>query len=375
MNIKAPALSMGLKNVCVLTIVDSISVTSMPVNEFVLYRHRNDYPYRQVMIVCSIEKDDKVEIHESIATHYVGSDIGKLRTRLKEIKEECWNNGDSLVCHLHGQKSALLFFQASLGLHLRKHSLYTVHSTYSSRDLKYRLSSCACSMLANYANCVSHAAYSEYALWVKRIKGDRMLAIPNGVDYNRIQEAIAGLPKHIDVADMHKMVCVGRMIPIKNQQFLVKLLKHLPDTELILIGEEDEKIKVLAREVGVDSRVRMTGIIPRDEVFRQLNGCGIYVSASLVEGMPVSVLEAMSVGLIPVLSNIASHKELANICNLPNVLPLEESDWVQSIRACQQLSPNELLYLSSGIITSIKKNFSLENMHKHYNDIYQKLAE
>lgn len=363
------------KNICILTVVDSISATSMPVNEFVLYRQRNGYPYRQVLIVCCKDGDDKVVIPDSISTFYVGNDVKEFRSRLKEIKRECSSRGESLVCHLHGQKSALVFFRAARGLHLREHTLYTIHSTYSSRDLKYRLSSCACSLLARYANCVSHSAYAEYSPWVKRIKGDRMLAIQNGVDFNRIQDAISGLPKHYEVADIHKLVCVGRMIPIKNQQFLVKLMKHLPESQLILIGKEDERIKELARIEGVEDRVIMTGLIPRDEVFRQLNECGIYVSASLVEGMPVSVLEAMSLGLIPVLSNIAPHEEVAKECMFIHTTPLEDDAWVKAIKEYQKLIDGERRNLSAYIIKSIRERFSLETMHQRYNAIYNKLAE
>lgn len=363
------------KNICILTVVDSVSTTSMPVNEFVLYRQHNGYPYRQVLIVCSKDRDDKVVIPDSISTYYVCNDAKAFRSRLKDIKDECANKGEKLVCHLHAQKSALVFFRAARGLHLREHTLYTVHSTYGSRDLKYRLSSCACSLLAKYANCVSYSAYTEYATWVKWIKGDKIMAIQNGVDFNRIQEAISGLPKHDEEADIHKLVCVGRMIPIKNQQFLVKLMKHLPKSQLILIGKEDDKIKELAKIEGVEDRVIMTGLIPRDEVFRQLNECGIYVSASLVEGMPVSVLEAISAGLIPVLSDIAPHKEVTAAFKLFSTLPLVESDWLRTINSYQQLDKDEIVRLSAELKDSVMQKFSLEAMHKQYNTIYEKLAK
>ena len=360
--------------ICIVTVVDTISSTSMPVNEFVLYRYRNGYPYQQLMIVCGTKGDDKVEIPENISTYFVSSNVSILRNRLKEIKKECIEKGLSLVCHLHGQKSALLFYRASIGLRLRQHTLYTVHSTYSSRDWKYRVSSCICSLLAEYANCVSHSAYAEYAKWVKMVKGRKMLAIQNGVDYGRIEDAVRNLPIHNNIADPHKMVCVGRMIPIKNQKFLVKLMKKLPDTRLLLIGKEDEKIRELVRNEGVEEQVEMTGLLPRDEVFRRLNECGIYVSASLVEGMPVSVLEAMSVGLIPVLSDIDPHNEVANSCKLFNTLSLFENDWVQTIKTYQQLDKKERACLSAKLKDSVVHKFSLEAMHKQYNIIYKYLA-
>lgn len=363
-----------MNKICVLTVVDTISATSMPVNEFVLFRDRKGFPYRQVMIVCSKVGDEKVNIPSSIDTYFVGDSKSEFRNRLKLLKKECEERGESLVCHLHGQKSAIAFFIASRGLDLRRHTLYTVHSTYSSRDFKYRVSSCICALLANYANCVSNAGYNEYSSLVKSIKGNRLLAIQNGVDVERIQEATAHLPNHVEVADMRKLVCVGRMIPIKNQQFLVRLMKHLPNTELILIGKEDEKIAALAKEEGVENRVIMTGLIPRDEVFRRLNECGIYVSASLVEGMPVSVLEAMTLGLVPVLSNIKPHEEVAQGCMFTRNLPLVEEEWVKVIKEYQVLIECERKNLYGYIKNSIIQNFSLDKMHERYDAIYKNLV-
>lgn len=364
-----------MQKICIITVVDSVATTSMPVNEFVLYRHRKKYPFRQELISCTEGNTNNVLIPEDIITHFVGNDKTKMREALKKIILRSENRGEKTVYHLHAQKSAMFFYIASNGLGIRKRTLFTIHSTYSGRDLKYKLSSCFCSLMAKYANCVSNTSYNEYSSFVKRLKGNRMLAIQNGVDYERIIEAIKNLPKHSEVADKFKMVCVGRMIPIKNQQFLVKLLKHLPKTKLLLIGKEDNDIAALAKEEGVEKRVTMTGLIPRDEVFRCLNECGIYVSASLVEGMPVSVLEAMCVGLIPVLSNISPHEEVAKECLLFHALPFKTELWVQTIKSYQSLSKDELSRLSSNIKQIVMKNFSLDYMHKKYNEIYALIAK
>ncbi len=363
-----------MTKLCIVTIVDSISVTSMPVNEFVLYRSRMNYPYRQVLVSCSGDVPEDVDIPSDVQLFLVGGNTNKMRPALRQVINECKERNEEIIIHLHAQKSAIKFFLASVGLKLRKKTLFTIHSSYSSRNLKYKLSSCLCSLLSKYSNCVSHVAYAEYSPMVKRIKGERMFAIQNGVDYERVQDATRRLPNHNEAFDMFKVVCIGRMIPIKNQQFLIRLMKHLPETELILIGKEDVHMSALARELGVDGRVKMKGLLPRDEVFRILNECGIYVSASLVEGMPVSVLEAMSVGLIPVLSDIPPHQEVSNGCSLFNTLPLIEKDWLQTIRTYQQLSRQELIGLSTQIKDSIVRNFSLESMHKKYDEIYELLS-
>ena len=73
-------------DLCILTVVDTISATSMPVNEFVLYREKMGFPYRQIMIVCSDKGDDNVDVPNSIAVYYVGNNRRLFRERLKEIK-------------------------------------------------------------------------------------------------------------------------------------------------------------------------------------------------------------------------------------------------------------------------------------------------
>ena len=363
------------KKICLVTVVDSIAATSMPVNEFVLYRNRKGYGYRQVMVSCTDEMPENVAIPSDIEVHLVGQSKDGMREVLKAVQKECDKRGENITIHLHAQKSAVLFFRSSVGLGLRRKTLFTIHSSFSSRDLKYKISSCLCVLLANYANCVSCSAFEAYSAWVKKMKGSRMLAIRNGVDDERIAESVASLPKHNDVRNMRKMACVGRIIPIKNQEFLIRLMKDLPDTELLLIGKEDEahELRMLAQREGVSERVTFTGLLPRDEVFRRLNTCGMYVSASLVEGLPVSVLEAMCVGLIPVISDIAPHKEIAEECKLFRAIGLNEEDWVRTIKAYQQMDAREANDLSGRIQKSVSENFSLRAMHERYNEIYKKI--
>lgn len=363
------------KNYCIITIVDSISATSMPVNEFVLFRHINGYGFREIIVSCSDSIPNNIKIPVGVEIHLVGRSCSKMRHILQQLKQECKNHDELIVVHLHAQKSAMQFFMASIGLGLRCRSLFTIHSTYSSRDIQYKLSSCVCALLAEYANCVSNAAYAEYSAIVKFLKNHRMLAIQNGVDFQRVQKAIEDLPSHDRVADMYNMVCIGRMIPIKNQQFLIYLLKELTNTKLILIGQIDDDIKQMAKNEGVEERVEMTGLLSRDEVFRRLNECGIYVSASLVEGMPVSVLEAMSVGLIPVLSDIGPHREVAQSCKTFNTLPLMVEDWVRTIQTYQQMTDRMRMELSLLTKKTVRENFSLEIMQQKYIKIYEQLVE
>lgn len=356
--------------ICVVSVVDSISATSMPVNEFVIYRSVHNYEMRQIMIVCDTKKPENVAIPKDVEVHMVGNDYQNIRGLVKRIQDEC---RDGIVYHMHHQKSAIAFLLATMFLGVRKHSLYTVHSTFSGRDLKYRISSCACVLIAKYANCVSGAAYHEYTPIVKKMKGSRFVAISNGVDVARIDKAIKRNPAQ---KGRKTLICVGRMIPLKNHQFLIRLMKLLPDYHLILVGAEDKegKICALAKNEGVEKQVEFKGLIPRDDVFKELGKASIYVSSSHVEGLPVSVLEAMRVGLLPIISDIMPHKEIAEHCGEVKVLPLNEKVWAETIKQLGELPEIEFSNLTEKIKASVQERFSLDKMHEQYDAIYRELV-
>lgn len=357
---------------CIVTIVDSISTTSMPVNEFVIYRSKHNYKIHQVLIVCDTKTPNDVAIPDDVEVYLVGKDRKKIRKLIKHLNEQYKGN---IVYHMHHQKSALLFLSATFFLNVRCHSLYTVHSTFSARDLKYRISSVICVLLAKYANCVSNAAYEEYSSAVRRLKGKNFVAIPNGVDTERVDAAIksAGFS---GVGNEKTLICVGRMIPIKNHAFLIRLMKHLPEYKLVLIGKEDGegKIKTLIDREAVHDRVDIKGQLSRDDLFSELCKGSIYVSSSFGEGLPVSVLEAMCAGLVPVISDILPHREIGERDSNIKVLPIEESVWVDAIKNLESLSEEERLTVSESMRNTVHRDFSLTKMHERYCEIYKKLV-
>lgn len=166
------------------------------------------------------------------------------------------------------------------------------------------------------------------------------------------------------------------MIPLKNHIFLIGLMNLLPEYRLILVGAEDKERKIcaLAKEKGVEGRVEFKGLIPRDDVFKELEGAAIYVSSSRVEGLPVSVLEAMRVGLLPIISDIMPHKEIAERCTDVRVLSLNEETWADTIKRIGELSDEEFTAITEKIKASVQEQFSLQKMHEQYHAIYRDLV-
>lgn len=364
---------MSMSGVCLITIVDGVSTTSIPINEFVLYRFKKRLNYRQIIVTRILNKEETIDIPDGIPVISLPSSLISIRKTIKDIVRDCHNRGEKVIFHLHHQKSALLFYTATIFMGLNRKTLFTVHSFYSHRDIRYKISSCICSLLSNYTNCVSCAAYNDYPKIVRKLKGDKMRVVVNGIDCQRIEIALRGEGQHNDVCDLKKMVCVDRIIPIKNQKFIIGLMKALPDMKLIMVGKEDEKreIRRFAEEEGVVDRIQFKGLVQRDEVYKIINKCCWYVSASTVEGLHLSVLEAMKVGAIPIISEIPAHLEISVKCHhLFKPVPLNEQHWITTIQNYMSTDKTALRSLSDRLSMVVTDEFSLDKMHDQYDEIY-----
>ena len=125
-------------------------------------------------------------------------------------------------------------------------------------------------------------------------------------------------------------------------------------------------------------RITFTGLLPREEVFQALRSADCYLSPSTLEGLPISVLEAMYCGLPCVLSDIPQHRELAGDYadgyNGLTLLPPDTDRWVEAIHAMTVLSPRERAAVSAGNRDYVTRSFSLENMHGQYDALYRLLG-
>ena len=355
------------------TVLNTIAETSMPYNEFVLYRAKNDPSVSQTVLVCSGKIPDTVSRPDNVKIIVTGENPVTIRKATKKILNDACKNGDSVVFHLHQAASAALFLTATRGLHVKHRSLFTMHTQYTALSKKNRIFNRIAVHLAAKTVCVSRPSYNAYPKKMRDKAGKRMTEIVNGVDISRIEQAVAGETKPQN--DVAELVYVARIIPLKNHDFLLSVLKELPDAKLLLIGADasgDFSRKI--NEMGLSGRVEMAGLMPRDEVFRRIYRSDIYVSSSTVEGLPVSVLEAMCCSLPLVLSDIDPHKEIADMGDFAVTLPFDKDDWVSALRRLIDMPHSERSALGEKGRECALNHFSLQAMHDKYSAVYSSLA-
>ncbi len=106
------------------------------------------------------------------------------------------------------------------------------------------------------------------------------------------------------------LVFVGEISKRKNQIFLARAMKRLPDMTLTLVGDgaERKEIEKFIKKENLGTRVQITGFTK--DVYSYLSKADIYVSASKIEGLPFNIMEAMWAGIPIVATNIKGHNDL-----------------------------------------------------------------
>jgi glycosyltransferase involved in cell wall biosynthesis len=125
---------------------------------------------------------------------------------------------------------------------------------------------------------------------------------PAGVaDVGRIKLAYLGMVRHREKRALD-------LIPLVRE-----LLARKVDFELTIIGDGTERRQLeegLLAIPGAGERVRFLGMLPNAEALKVLSQQHVLLLVSEVEGQPIAMLEAMALGVIPVVSDLAGMREI-----------------------------------------------------------------
>jgi 1,2-diacylglycerol 3-alpha-glucosyltransferase len=130
--------------------------------------------------------------------------------------------------------------------------------------------------------------------------------VPNGVDLNIFNSAVPLPRAEFGYSeDDILLVYAGRLAAEKNLPFLLRsfagVAQALPNAHLLILGsgihQFEEEVHSLLRDLNITQRVHLAGKISYDHLPAYLAMCDIFVTASITEVHPLSVIEAMGTGL------------------------------------------------------------------------------
>ena len=172
---------------------------------------------------------------------------------------------------------------------------------------------------SKFVVAISSFGRSQLMRWVSHDCWNKIKIVHCGLEssfYNIPAEAIP---------NESRLICVGRLCEQKGQLLLIEAAKNLHaqqiDFELILAGDGEMRaeIELLIVKYQLEDKVKITGWISSKEVRNYILASQILVLPSFAEGLPVVIMEAMSLRR-PVISTY--------IAGIPELLIHGENGWL-----------------------------------------------
>jgi len=163
--------------------------------------------------------------------------------------------------------------------------------------------------LASFDRVVIFSEQQKTLLEHYGVPPDNVTVIPNGVDIDKYAPGATDFKQSLEASAL--VGYLGRVDPEKNVDILVRAFQDVDapeDVKLVVVGSGSEKRR-LDRRYG-SARVVFTGQV-MDEAKRiaMLRAMDVFVLPSMVEGLSLSLLEAMACGVAPVATDVGSDGE------------------------------------------------------------------
>lgn len=107
-------------------------------------------------------------------------------------------------------------------------------------------------------------------------------------------------------------ISVAQLIKRKNHMVLIQAVEklHNPQFHLFICGDgvQEAELKAKAKELGIEHQIHFLGF--RKDVYKISSAADLFLFASLQEGLPVAIMEAMACGLPIVASKVRGNYDL-----------------------------------------------------------------
>lgn len=199
--------------------------------------------------------------------------------------------------------------------------------------------------------------------------------IVNGIDeLSEQQKKDVDHLKSSFVSPKYRLCCTGTISFRKGQRIVIEAISKLPENlrnqirvDFIGDGAERDSLEQLSMELGLTKQMRFLGSVPNPEVYKRLAENNIYILMSNNEGLPISIIEAMRVGLPIISTKVSGIPELVQegyngfLLN-PDVdeltlllLKLPQYDWEQ---------------MGQHSLERFEKEFTFERMKREFCEMY-----
>lgn len=209
----------------------------------------------------------------------------------------------------------------------------------------------------------------------------KIKVIHNGIDLDKIPSMGGSdiLQRYGLTKDNFIVLYLGRLHPKKCPDDLVKafpkVVKKVPNAKLIFAGkgEEEIELKGLVSDLNLNDNIIFAGFVSEDEKWDLLRRCDVFVLPSVVEGHPITVIEAMACSKPVIATNVGPFPEIIKDGETGLLVPLHAPD--ELANAMTKLALNDDKRIETGKMArrDVEERFDINKIADDYLEIYEDL--
>jgi len=228
--------------------------------------------------------------------------------------------------------------------------------------------------------CVAESAKESHIKF--GYSASKMVVIPNGLDFTEFEfdysARLAIRAEHL-LEDSVVIGCVGRYHEDKGQDVLVRaaalVLSRNPNVKFVLVGRGcDSSNHALVKEIsdfGLSDQIVCLG--ERSDIIRCLSSFDVFCMPSRTEGFPNCLLEAMSLYLPCVATDVGDVRYLASD-SMTLAQPGNPDSLANSINEMLSMSSEQRYRLGGDAGRKVRELFSIDKTKESFNKVYVSLV-
>ncbi|AQW57893.1 hypothetical protein A9237_07075 [Vibrio owensii] len=188
---------------------------------------------------------------------------------------------------------------------------------------------------------------------------------------NAIPLSCQSYDNHSNLFDGIKVAHVGRLDPVKNQVALIKAAKS-KNISLTLICPENQEFYEYSREVKNEIDTDIKFISFSNDVIKDISSCDFFCLSSYKEGLPLSLLESMSIGLIPILTPFDGHDTILDGLESKYITEGFSAKDIENVfNEIKKVKKGDVERMKADVISFFRHNYSMEKCIEEHISYYR----
>ncbi|MBQ1180079.1 MAG: glycosyltransferase family 4 protein [Methanocorpusculum sp.] len=234
-----------------------------------------------------------------------------------------------------------------------------------------------------YNKTVGRFIFSTADCIISYTKEEKEIISSFGVDTKHVRIIHNGIKVErfltpLDVPNKKQLLWIGRYVSGKGARYLLEgfagfSVNH-PEYTLLMVGrgpEKDEMIQ-LAESLSISDKVLMVDFIPNDELQAVYQESEIFVSSSLAEGVPKTMLEAMVCGLPVISTDLPQLIDIVDDCGI--IVPVKDSAAITSALEEMVSSPEKMQEYGKNSRQKVLENYDWRDTVLKTTELFEELS-